>query len=873
MINPLYTHVSQSLLPSGQLDLSLGINQVQGRTADRAISLELSKPVDSSVLIEYGDVRIPIDCRTPLSCRSTKKVWDTVEQESYRVLLKASGVFQSRAIKYAPNQGLLDNFRTVEVFSESGDAVSTTIPLLPNRTGYCSLIQNPPLTSTSTPFLPLTIGDAQIFTLIPNVVGLPDFVSDSNSTFIDIGSPLPLNFLYSSGSIQQYDWDLFPPNPTVISKAFFPESSGGYLASSKVGSAMDLKNLTEVSLGLFAACSEGQDDLVISNLKAILNLSKRWGFIKLESKDSYVPVSNPLGFPETFRLEDSAPDLNPTVVLSNALLGLSLARALTYLQDRFPVLTVELYGEDLSFNSGIKAVLLFLSRYCAASISLETGWCSETFIEGEADAVDSIAASHAVAVFLAEALSIQYDEFTHFRFARLQYTVKDSPAELFSNPYYQEFGDPQNQPYLDPDGLLSTASLQLKGLVLAQAFKILWSLQQESKSRILDYFASYETLRNLYLGSLPSSPLEPTLSDYVVAYCYCILKYTLDVQVTIPAWALNASQNPVENSLRSWAFNSLIQANFLIFSLKPFDALEYGAKAVISQDLQELRRMWPFGYGWMSTEAENNSTSALGALLRAQAEVGLDWALSYLMYKQGNDLRQAQGTPLRSLIKTILPETLLCSDDFARQYLLNYQLPRPTSLEDLLDQAALTQGIIPLTLETLSPPPFCRYQGNPFETTGSWYQYEPGQTWDPEDLSSQQYLTLGYRPLFPRVSDAISISEPLSISSTLGLEPRPTAGFPYLHVTLSMNEIDISQPIPLNISPSNTPEADGYVVDGPVLIKPLSKFYPYSIFKTSGSIGNYFIPYLHQKISAGNPYLVFQGFPKDSSLETVLEKL
>jgi hypothetical protein len=871
MINLLYSHVTQSVLPNGSSSAGVLLTKVVGRDVDKALNLELHRPSLKAVLVEYGPTNTPIDLHTPLSCRSSKSIRDRVHQQSYEVIAGSPSALQSRRVKYFPNQGLSQYSFTSEVSSETAVDELLIISDLPNRDGFCSLIDTPTFTTSPAPLIPVTIGDTQLMTVLPNALGSPDFITNEFSTFIDIGSPLKINHLYSFGSSLTYDWSATPAATT--SKAFIPAESGGYLASSFVSLDMHTKNLLDVSLGILSACANNDDELVVSSLKAVLTLSKRWGFIQMDSLNSFVPSPDLKGFPEGFTVQDQVPSSAPTFVLSNAILGLSICRSLTYLQDRFPVLSVELYGNDLSFNSALRSVLLYLSRYCASSVSLGTGYCSETFIEAEPDSIDSISTSYAVALFLGEALSIHYDSFTHYRFGRLQYVLRQQPAELLSN-LLTDFGDLTNDSYLDPQGLLSETSLSLKGICLVYGFKILWSLQHESKNSILELLQDYEAARLSYVESLPAVSLGSTLtlSDYLVAYCHKVLNFTLSVSTAVPLWAELAYQNATPSSLKSWAFYSLTQEPFLIFSLRPFDPLEYSAKAMATQNLQELRRMWPFGYQWMSQEAEESSDFVLGSILKAQADVSLDWCLSYLLYKQAKDLRKAQGRALRALANTLLPETLLCSDDFIRQYVLNYQAPRPSSLSELLDQTSLTQGVSPLTFEVLYPEGFYQYKDDPFETSGSWHAYEEAPLWNPQNLLSQQYLTIGYRPLLPKTSDFTQISSSLSVSSTLGLEPRPVPGFPFLHPIISLNDLNVSESIPLNISPTDNPLQNGYFLDNPVVIKPLSRFHPCLIFKSLDAVGNYFVPYLNDKLSTGNTYFILQGFPHNSDFKALIQK-
>lgn len=612
-------------------------------------------------------------------------------------------------------------------------------------------------------------------------------------------------------------------------KVLLPSNERGFFPSPYLGSSMLESSPETVAWGLLAAVAAGEVSLVVSIIKEFIyqaklrswyvgedvltvNTEPVWGFERFP-----VPLSPPVS---NYVLKEVAP---------NALLGLALVLAVKSLQEVYPIGCTLLYGARTQFQEELLVSLKALATFCSYSISPITGYAA---VSGEADFFNydspSLVSCYLVDLFLSHYLSIDYDFDIHVRGSRLHQVLLDSNKDVTAAEYSgfltRDFAgeyDPQ-----DPAIVRSDSQAALRYSQLNAAAYQTWWLLQFRPSISASGFARYESVKAAFTAATGVTNSKP---DYLVSWLY-------GTQPTAPSWvtALDAQASELLNPATSYPLDLL--ATFLLkqreFVPNPdtaFDFRSQAASTLVEVAAQEIRRLWPYGSNWAGVGVEEDPKTVLGALLKAEAEVSYPWYVGYLTAEAGLAPITAVGKALREWVSLLFPQKLLASDAFLKQILLG-TLESKENLGSLLNVWGYTA-----VETTKTPRPYSAFISGCI--ADEYASYTDATQAFIADTSAEDYFNLVYRPSHGiNSSAAVSVSDSRSISTNLGLEPRPVAGFPYRDLSLVGVEIESSAQIPLPASLAlrdrprvlaadyNPRNPAVYVVDGPVFIDPLANY-------------------------------------------------
>ena len=612
-------------------------------------------------------------------------------------------------------------------------------------------------------------------------------------------------------------------------KLVLPSNNRGFFPSPYLGSSMLESPPETVAWGLLAAVAAGEVNLVISIIKEFIYQAKLRSWYVGE--DTLTVNTEPVWGFERFPVPLNPPVSNYILkeVAPNALLGLALVLAVKSLQEVYPIGCTLLYGARTRFQEELLISLKALATFCSYSISPITGYAA---VSGEADAFNydspSLVSCYLVDLFLSHYLSIDYDFDIHVRGSRLHQVLLDSNKDVTADEYsgfltrdFVNEYDPQDPAIVRSDPQAAVKYSQLN----AAAYQTWWLLQFRP-SISSSGFTRYESVKAAFTAATGVTNSKP---DYLVSWLY-------HTQATAPNWVttLDTQASELLNPATTYPLDLL--ATFLLkqrkFVPNPDTAFDFRSQAVstlVETATQEIRRLWPYGSNWAGVGVEDDPKTVLGALLKAEAEVSYPWYVGYLVNQASIAPTTAIGKALREWVSLLFPQKLLASDAFLKQLLLG-------TLESRENLTSLfTVWGYNVVETTKTPRPYSAFISGCVADEYDSYT-EATHSFMP-DTPAEDYFNLAYRPSHGLSSSAAMLSsDSRSISTNLGLELRPVAGFPYRDLSLVDIEIESSAEIPLPVNPAlrdrprilaadyNPRNPQVYVVDGPVFIDPLANY-------------------------------------------------
>lgn len=618
----------------------------------------------------------------------------------------------------------------------------------------------------------------------------------------------------------------------------------GFLPTRFIDESMTQADPYTIGLSLLLACHKQDNDMLMAVLLEVIHLFVSNGSIVYEGSRP-VPAPTPSwGLPQFFSADSDFLINRYKPVADNAWLGICLCRSLRFLQDRLPLGSYNLSGTYPSLEEHLRATIRSLAFLATYSISPTQHWCAERLDLDTYNFYEfSLESSYLVSVFLSEYLELDYSFFVHSRAADLYQVIKDSPVDP-TDPFYSLFtAGVDNRAQLSPE----EAEAKLLRDIKICSLRCLWEAKFGSHPTFIEASKAYERLRELYTDETDSEPDQ----EYLQIYLYSVAR-KFDVfnryDWAPNRWADWSGDTPLYfnrfNKLgeyysatttpdfhpTSWYY--LVSEGFSLLNTPAFDLYAESVSAEQGDVLQLLRRMWGSGQTWPTIENRRDIHSNIGSVLFAESETYKDWYYVYHLIQEGVNLARAQGPALTAWEKTTTFNFGMASDFFKRNWLYLY-ISRPKD-----NLTALVNGFKRLfgMRFTIVPPeikPFNRLQDFvTFPDNFDSYELQLSNARIPF-IDSDQYLTIVYKP-GPRA-----------------LQPRRVPGFTYLDITCDETAVTADSLLPVNYNVTSTPEQDGYVKDGPVLVMPLYNHFPRVIIDAEGRVPDNLIRFVRSTMPAG----------------------
>lgn len=838
----LFTHAGLSYSLTSSLYLDLAASGLTLHNKCRFITLNYNHEDNQTIVIRYLPYTTPIKLRTPVSLRSKAKVRSNVKIRKYDVTF---------------NQNTYETqFRTTNY--QDPDDFNLTPRTVANDSNY-SVANNGDLISDLTITNPVEQVLREAYTLatestprqecIQRVLGkLPTergYIYEVSQDLRDVDSPESFN------------------NQRVSAcKILLPSLTDGHIPASRVGHDMNNKSPADIAWALLYAIGAQRPIYVLNTLKGLVEEASRRGAIIKDSSEQYtVNPEATWGFEDKFKpgapSYDSGRDIG-----DNALLGWAIVRAINYIQDRLPVEDWSLTGLYSDFEDKLLQLVLAQGYLCAYAISRQSWWCCER-AEGFAYNYGLLSqrASYLTSLFLDELLQVTYNQFIHQQAARLYISLNSVQEGSIGSRYFTDFNDEEND---------------------SAAYRGFWLWAKEKQhQQAYDYLVSnYQDLAN-------------DTTDTLVTYSLTILHNKLEIEEALPAWVTaHRGDNqqaamgvflPVTKTARHYLPIYLTIYGIDITNENSFNLYALEAFAKVSFTLIELRRLWPRGYSWGSSQVINSINSVLGSLLQADANLYFDYFLLESLVVNAKSLSSCQGVYTKRWAEQLLKidlSNLLVSDQRLRGLLLDYIQREVNDRESVVGLLRDTFGYTEASIEDELPRPYSLV--NSFER---WDETFTGYTAEVNQLDGSGYLnkehanSIVYKPAQEQlVSEDITDCSAINRTTAYpGRALRRVAGFPYRNVPISFSYPNASLDVPinqeyddlarvrrlmypvgtelsndkLNTSYSEWINEDLYEVDGTVLIKPLRDYIPKIVIKLGRVAGRYLGHFLQSTVAAG----------------------
>jgi hypothetical protein len=622
--------------------------------------------------------------------------------------------------------------------------------------------------------------------------------------------------------------------------------------------------------GLFLAIEQDDVALLVSQLNEFVYLAQKLNWIYFDDDNQVQINSEPIwGLPPTFTISeiDNFTGYETKEIWSNSLLGLAVTSALRHLQDRYPLNSVKLYGSVGDYQEKVIASVKALASLVSYSVSPVTGWAAYSIVEGfYTYDQPSRMASYIADLFLADYLALDQDSVVNVLALTLHKTLVASEDNLQSTSFIEFVErDFLNIPNLkDPPEVASTPELaQFYVDAGVNCYRYMWALAFAKDSIADNAFLDYQTARANFFGFC-DHPVYALQHDFTVTWLYSSYYPTspqIQWQSVLLTYMANTA-NPLD-PLESIAFEAYAQtqmANTKTIVLGPIDpaysAASYNAR--LSDALQELKRLWPFGYHWTGNQYEEDPSSVIGSILQAEAAV-TTYNLIGEKVAQGNTApATASGAVLDQWAKLLATSLTVSSNLFTRDWLVKFL----TSKGDIAE--LLTEVFGYSTVEVTYPEPDNFSILTSLTAADLHTSYTaPVTLFEREDLDKLTYLSCAYKPSSGfSVSDAdylTSFAQPLN--RDLGYQPRAVAGFPQLYPRVSFYDILTSSEVSiadgLRIDEDQVITAEEYtpglqnvwVQDGPVVIDPFDRY----VARQSVRLSARSVPFLTEAIRRTQP--------------------
>jgi hypothetical protein len=634
-------------------------------------------------------------------------------------------------------------------------------------------------------------------------------------------------------------------NPRLVSTRLdIPASRDGLLAAPTITHDTSAKTPISIAWGLLSACCLGNDLLVLHTLKGLV---AEFGRRSLDSP----------GFEETFAPGALEDDLRRDIRY-NAVLGWSICHAIRYLNDRRPLNPELLKGSYVEFLPRLRDLLLSLGSLCAGAVVDGLGWCADSVEYGVYNyGVCSRAASYWSAIFFNELLPLVYDQYVHLQAAKLHLVLYEyDPDSNDLDPFL--FKDTDDQ-------------------VIADRAWWLWQIEDAPA-------VAHQYLKDSYGDGSQLTEYAKALSSYL---WYNTKQFDTE---SLPDWVWSETKEEYALGLSAGLdTREYLPLTCLIYgySLKApanFDLKAHEAQALVQWVLSQLRRMWPTGLRWGSTEVINTTTSLLGSLFKAEAWLYFDYYLTKCLTDDANYLSRSQGPYSKGWLDlyTIADADHLMTDSFGNSYVDDYINRNKTDIELFI---RLTLGYSDALVKYLRPRPYSLLIDDRLVSDAlDNYTVEVNQLRGDQAFNELERRCIVYQPASRQLVNRSST--PNSASGVLindwgGFGPRRRSGFPYRNQLVSSTELAAPEAIlsveydelaivPRLMYPPGTlasnneidcsyPEwtnPDLYVRDGTMLIKPLEQFVPVIEIWLDRPAGPDLKPILDKLITAGVTYVI-----------------
>lgn len=848
----LFTHAGLSYTLTSSLYLDLAGCGLSLENNCRFISLNYNYQDDWSIAIRYLPYTHQIKLRNPVRLSSKAKLRSTLKLRKYEVTFPQTvNAQQVRTTHYISPTGYTLDPRAA-IITEGGQdyTLNASSYSVDNRGDLVSTVtlNNPPGQVIRSGFIPATeftqaqYSNQRVISHLPSEVG---YIYEVSKDLRDEESP-----------------ESFNNQKVSACKILLPQVMDGHIPASRVGHDMNNKSPADIAWAILYAVGTQRTLYVIDALKGLVQEAVRRQVIIKDNFGKY--VVNPeaaWGFENKFipraLTKDSGRDIG-----DNALLGWAIVRAVNYLQDRRPFEDWALTGQYAEFKPLLTQLILSQGYLCAYAVSRQSWWCcakSEGFAYNYG--ILSQRASYLTSMFLDDLLQVTYDPFIHQQAARLYVSLVTAQEGAVGSRYFTDFDDTAND---------------------AAAYKGFWLWAREKQHQ-----HAYDYLLANYVDSANDT------TDTIVTYTLTLTHNHLGIEDALPAWvtahrgdnqqAANGVYLPVTKTARHFLPIYLTIHNLDVTNTNQFDLKALESLAQVSFTLSELRRLWPRGYRWGSSEVLNSVNSVLGSMLQADANLYFDYFLIKELVKDGKSLEKGQGSFIREWsteLLSLLPRQTLVSDDSLRNLVVGYinrDANNRDAVESLLQE---TLGYSQATVEVPQPAPFSLVS-NPGKASDTFTDYteEVNSLEDSVYLNKLQANSLLYKPAQEQLvsEDVTNCSSIERITAYGGRLLRKAAGFPYRNVPVSFEYPKASYDVAVNqeytdvglkrrlMYPPGTELSNGelnasysewinddlYEVEGAALVKPLREFVPRLIVKLGRLADRYLGRFLQATVSAG----------------------
>lgn len=841
----LFTHagLSYTLISSLYLDLS-----ASGLTLDkkcRYIALNYNYEDNNNIAIRYLPYHHHIKVRNPVRISSKAKLRSKISIRRYDVsFVQTENPQQVRVTNYEPPVGYKldpreDANNTEYNVSSNGDLISkVTLNNPPNQVvkqGY----------TLAEEFNQFTQAQAALQRVISNLPPERAYIYEVNKDLRDENAVESFNNQRLSAC-----------------KILLPHYLDGHIPASRVGHDMNNKSPADIAWALLYAIGAQRPIYIINCLKGLVQeVVRREVIIKNDNGRYGVNPEAAWGFEDKFipyaPSRDSGRDIG-----DNALLGWAIVRAVAYLQSRRPLEDWSINGQYGEFKSQLTQLILAQGYLCAYAISRQSWWCC-AYAEGYAYnyGVLSQRASYLTSLFLDDLLQVVYDPFIHQQAARLYITLSTTQEGALGSRYFTDFDDTTNS---------------------AAAYKGFWLWAKEKQPQ-----EAYDYLLANYEDSSDDT------TDTLVTYTLSILHNKLAIEEPLPVWvtahrgdnqqAAMGVYLPVTKTARHFLPIYLTVYSFDITNERQFDLKALEALAQVSFVLTELRRMWPVGYRWGSSQVINSVNSVLGSMLQADANLYFDYFLLKGLVKDSRSLEHSQGVFLREWVGellSLLPTGLLVEDGVLRELVVSYINRNANDRDQITQLLRDTLGYTQAVIETPKPAPFSLIKDFGMkQDTFEDYSVENNNLLSETYLNPTETNSIIYKPAQEWLADdtATDCSSTLRVTAHGGRYLRRVAGFPYRNVPVSFEYPRADLDVPINqeytdvgtvprlmyepwsnisndkidASYNEWVNEDLYEVEGAALIKSIKEFIPKLIIKLGRLADKYLGRLLQDTITAG----------------------
>ena len=819
----LFTHAGLSYTLISSLYLDQAGSGLTLHNKCRYICLNYNQDANRTIAIRYLPYSSYIKVRNPIRLSSKAKLRSTIKIRRYAVsFAQTISPEQSRVTYYQPSTEY--NFNPRDVVNDSTYEVANNGDLVSSVT-----LSDPPQQNIRTGYTLLLEEDREQVSIQRIVTHLPSergYIYEVGADLRDIGASESFNNQRISAS-----------------KILLPGLLDGHIPASRVGHDMNVKSPADIAWALIYAVGAERPIYVLDCLKGLISEAQRRQVIikDPEGKEYIVNPEAAWGFESNFVPSAASVDSSRDIG-DNALLGWALCVAVRYLQQRVPLDDWSLTGSYSDFKPLLKQLLLAQGYLCAYAVSRQTWWCCAR-AEGLAYnyAVLSQRASYLTSIFLDELLQISYDHFIHQQAARLYISITSVQEGVFGSEFFSDFNDGSNS---------------------AAAYKGFWLWAREQE---------LETAYNYLLDNYVEDA-DDTLNTLVV-YVLTILHNKLNATEPLPNWLIANKGNSQQaaqgiylhptKSARQFlpvylAIHNIDATNPTQFRLKAREAF-----AQVTFTLTELRRIWPRGYRWGSSEIINSVNTVLGSMLQADANLYFDYFLLKDLTVDARSLTNSQGAFVRDWFRQLLgmqEDVVLAGDDLFRKLTVDYVNRDSNDRESVVSLLTDTLGYPEASLEIPQPKPYSLIKDvRRADDTFTDYQAEVTELGQVEYFNKQKSHSIVYKPAQERlVSEGITtVSSIGRITEYGGRLLRRVPGFPYRNVPVSYAYPNASLDVPINQEYSDTSTTvrlmyepwadisngglnasyeewtndDLYAIDGAALIKPLKEYVPRLIIK------------------------------------------